>query len=305
MPGGGSRVRGLACALLVGALGASGVHAAPPAVPRDHAIPGCYEQWPERLPRPAGGADLLVVIDQTTPLDARMQQIVGETVQRLLRPGTTVSVLSFSAFLPGRYLDVLVSGRIEGQVTGRARDYVPKRLLLQTDQCLEEQMGFARRLMSTTLERAFRAADSGLARSDILAALRDISRRAGATPADERLVLIVSDMLENSSITSFYRAGQLRRVDPEAELALSARAGIQADFRGARVFVIGAGLGLARQGSGAQSLAYRDPRAMLALEEFWRLWFAAHKAELIEFGKPTPLVEIRWAAGNGAGSAAR
>ncbi len=45
----------------------------------------------------------------------------------------------------------------------------------------------------------------------------------------------------------------------------------------------------------AQTLNYRDPRAMLALEDFWRRWFAASNANVAEFGKPTPLVEIKWA----------
>jgi fructose-specific component phosphotransferase system IIB-like protein len=271
------------------------------AVPRDHAIPSCYEQWRDlsQVPRALNG-DLTVVIDQTTFLDARMRQIVSETVERLLRPGIQVSIVSFSAFLPGRYLDVLVSGRIEAPVSGKQRDYVPKRQLLQSDQCLEEQMAFARRLIGSSLDASFAAADVTLARSDILAALHDIGRRIGDASADNRMVLIVSDMMENSSITSFYRAGQLRVVDAEAELKLVARSGIRTDFRGARVFVIGAGLGLSRPVAAGQGIAYRDPRAMLALEDFWRRWFAASNGELVEFGKPTPLVQIKWPAGGQA-----
>jgi hypothetical protein len=170
---------------------------------------------------------------------------------------------------------------------------VPKRVLLASDQCLDEQLPYARRLVAKALRSAFARSDPALARSDILTALHDLSRRIGESTAERRLVLVVSDMLENSSITSFYQGGQLRRIDAEGELKRVAAAGIHADFHGAQVVVIGAGIGMPGAGSG---LNYRDPRAMLALEDFWRRWFTGSNAALAEFGKPTPLVEIKWAS---------
>jgi hypothetical protein len=258
--------------------------------PRDHAIPSCYEQLREYAPRGSLGS-LTVIIDQTTYLDARLRQIVRETVGRLVKPGTSVSIAVFSAYLQGRYLDVLVSGQVESPIAPKQRDFVPKRQLLQTDQCLEQQLLFARRLMEKTIDSAFAASDPNLAKSDILAALHDVSRHVAASSGDGRIVIVVSDMLENSSITSFYQAGRLRLIDPEGELRRVASAGIAADFYGAKVFVIGAG---AAPGKSSDERSYRDPRGMLALESFWRRWFAAGKGELVEFGKPTPLREITW-----------
>lgn len=261
---------------------------APP--PRDQAIPSCYEQLRDYEPR-GPTADLTVIIDQTAYLDTRLRQIVRESVDRLVRPGTNVSIAVFSAYLQGRYLDVLVSGLVEAPIDARQRDFVSKRELRQNDQCLEDQLVFARRLTARALDQAFKGIDPNIARSDILAALRDLSRHVGDATVDSRVLIVVSDMLENSSISSFYQESRLRRIDPDTELRKAAAAGIKADFLGARVFVIGAG-GISDRVSDDRS--YRDPRAMSSLEEFWRRWFAANHAELVEFGKPTPMMRITW-----------
>jgi len=115
-------------------------------------------------------------------------------------------------------------------------------------------------------------------------------------------VIIVSDMLENSSITSFYVGSRMRAIDPQAELLKIGNAGIKADFVGARVYVVGAG---AISEKSADARSYRDPRAMLALEDFWRRWFSASHAEIVEFGKPMPLVEMRWGTPGPPGLASR
>jgi hypothetical protein len=275
--------------------------AAGAAPPRDHAIPTCYDQLREYAPREALG-DLTVLIDQTAYLDARLRQIVKETVDRLIKPGINVSIATFSAYLQGHYLDVLVSGQVEAPIDGKQRDFVSKRDLRQNDQCLSDQLVFARRLAARTLDAAFLATDPNISRSDILAALRDLSRRVGDAQAGGRIVIVVSDMLENSSISSFYHANRLRTLDATAELRKVSAAGIKADFLGARVFVIGAG-GVSDKS--ADDRSYRDPHALMTLEDFWRRWFTSSHADLVEFGKPTPLVRIDWKASDLAVSESR
>jgi hypothetical protein len=282
-----------ACAIALLATGTA--RSAPEAPLREHAIPSCYDELPGHAPAPATRA-LTVVIDQTTFTDPRLRRIVHETVARLLRPGMRVSVATFSAFAQGRYLDVVTAGRIESPVTGRARDAVPKRQLLRSDECLGDQFVFARRLVARAIDDAFSGSDPRLAQSDILAALHDLGRRVGAEGDGERLVVLVSDMLENSSVTSFYAGNRLRRIEPVEELRRADAAGLRPDFHGARVVVIGAG---AVSDRAADASSYRDPRALLALEAFWRSWLAAAGADLVEFGKPTPLVEVRWNAASG------
>jgi len=277
---------------------------APAPTSRDHAIPSCYDQLRDYAPHATFG-DLTVLIDQTMYTDARMRQIVRESVERMVEPGTTLTIATFSAFMQGRYLDVLISGEVETQIEPAKRDFVPKRDLRQNEQCLADQLVFARRLAGKTIDAAFAASDANIAKSDILAALHDIGQRVSESPVATKTVIVVSDMLENSSITSFYRATKLRSIDPQAELQKVAAAGIKADFGNARVFVIGAGAVSDKQ---ADASSYRDPKAIFALEDFWRRWFAASHAVVVEFGKPMPLAEVRWpgpANGNAPGLASR
>src|SRR5450631_1653900 len=194
-------VAAVAVAGMVGLLAGAGARVpAAPVAPRDNAVPSCYDQLREYAPHGAAG-DLTVIIDQTNFLDARLRQIVRETVERLIRPGTSISVATFSAYLQGRYLDVLVSGLVEAPIDGAERDFVSKRDLRQNDECLRDQLQFARHLAMRALDTAFSGIDPNVERSAILSAMRDVSRRVRETPADARIVVVVSDMLENSSIT--------------------------------------------------------------------------------------------------------
>jgi hypothetical protein len=258
---------------------------------REHAIPTCFDRI-RGAETPQKADELTIVIDQTALLDERLRMIVLENVDRLIRPGTQVSVAAFSGYMPGRYLDILVSGRVEAPISGRERDFVPKRDLRESDQCLSEQLEFARRLVATTIRKAFAASDPGLPNSEILAALRGLgSRRGDPGGPSERMLIVVSDMLENSPLTSFYRANRPRVIDPDAELHRAIAAGMTANFHGERVFVIGAGF---EPGGTPEAHAAPDSRAVQRLEEFWRRWFQVSGAELVDFAKPAPLEEITW-----------
>jgi hypothetical protein len=257
---------------------------------REHAIPTCFDRIKSR---DAGRHpdELTIVIDQTALLDERLRMIVLENVDRLIRPGTRVSVAAFSGYMPGRYLDILVSGLIEAPISGRERDFVPKRELRESDQCLSEQLEFARRLVAATIRKAFAASDPGLPNSEILAALRDLGSRRGEPGPAERMLILVSDMLENSPVTSFYKANRPRVIEPGVELHHAIESGMTANFHGERVFVIGAGF---EPGGTPEANAARDSRSVQRLEEFWRRWFQVSGAEVIDFAKPAPLEEISW-----------
>ena len=90
-------------------------------------------------------------------------------------------------------------------------------------------------------------------------------------------------MVENSSAASFYAHNAVRRIDPAAELKRVNAAGLIADFDGARVCVIGAGL---LSGDAKARNAYRDPMTMAALKQFWILYFQQSNATVQEFGVP-------------------
>lgn len=63
------------------------------------------------------------------------------------------------------------------------------------------------------------------------------------------------------------------------------------DFGCARLYVMGAGL-LSNSDAKNKSL-YRDPKTMLALANFWKAYFEKSKAQLVEFGQPALLNQIK------------
>jgi hypothetical protein len=70
------------------------------------------------------------------------------------------------------------------------------------------------------INTSFGNSSSDIARSDIYKSLQELARNVVApSRAKNKTVFIVSDMLENSSVSSFYANNGVRLIDPKAEIA--------------------------------------------------------------------------------------
>lgn len=254
------------------------------------AVPTCYNN---KLPASSGPVEteLFVVIDQTTPFDGVLRQSVADNVRRFIQPNYAFSVTQFSAFTQGHYADVLVSGRLDKNIDKSARDDISKPVLTKFDQCISMQSKITTQLIGRAMKTAFGESGSDIAKSDVLSSLKDISGKVRQSKADKKVVLIASDMLENSSITSFYSKQAVRQINPEKELDLAINNQMIADFGGANIYVIGAGL-LAENAQKPKGV-YRSPQIMQSLSTFWKTWFKKSNAELIEFGQPALLNPVQ------------
>lgn len=250
------------------------------------AIPTCYNG---KIPaqKVATDTEIFVVIDQTTLFDNGLKQSIADNVRSFLKPGNAFSVTQFSAFTQGHYTNVLVSGKLDPELAKIARDDVSKPVLSKFDQCMAAQPRSAGQLVGGAMKAAFSDSSGDIAKSDVFASLKDISGKVRQSSAQHKVVLLASDMLENSSITSFYAQHAVRQINPEKELKLVADNQLFGDFGGARVFVIGAGLLVedARHPKGV----YRSTQTMQALSRFWAGYFQKSNAELAEFGQPALL----------------
>lgn len=253
-------------------------------------IPSCYDS---KLPAPVkpGATELFVVVDQTTLLDDQLKQAVANQVRPFLAPGNGFSVLVFSAFTQGKYTQLMASGQLDYPLDVKLRNDVSKPVLSKFDKCIANQVSLASQVVGGALRGAFDGASGEIAKSDVLASLRDISATVRQSRATEKVVLIVSDMLENSSVSSFYVSQAVRKIDPAHELKLVQSNQMAGDFGGARLYVLGAGLlNIDDKKNKAQ---YRDPKTMSALASFWKSYFDQSKAQLIEFGQPALLNQIK------------
>ena len=249
-------------------------------------IPSCYVA--NHIKQVTYGADheLFIAIDQTTVFDEKLQAQILEIAGKAIRPASAYTLFDFSAFSQGHYTEVVTRGVIESPIPEKLRDDISERALRSFDACMTGQSAYAKKTLLTSIGRVESVATNDLAKSDILAALKDISGKVRASSASDRVVLLASDMLENSSVSSFYSRNAVRRIDPQVEMKKVSAAGLIGDFGGARVYVIGAGL---LAGDAKVKNVYRDPQTMSALKEFWTLYFQKSNASRGEFGAPALL----------------
>jgi len=254
------------------------------------AIHTCYDKSIQ-----SGGVpidtELFVAIDQTTVLDTRLKQLVADNIKPFLQPNMGFAILTFSAYTQGHYTEVLASGKLDAPVDQAKRNDIPKLALAKFDQCITRQPQQAAQLVGSALRSAYDGTTSEIAKSDVLASIKSISTLVQNSKAQNKIVLIVSDMLENSSISSFYADHGLsvRKIDPVKEMKLVDDNQLLGDFGGARLYVIGAGI---LPDDVKRSNSYRDPKTMQALATFWKTYLEKSKAHLVEFGQPALLNPI-------------
>jgi len=261
--------------------------AAPHCFAVENVVPTCYQG--KLGAKPASVAtELFVLIDQTTVFDTTLQQQVANSVRPFMAADNAFSVTIFSAFSQGRYARVLTSGTIEPTIASAQRDDISKPLLTRFDACMKRQPQQATQAVGAALRTAFGGASADLARSDVLASFKSISTRIKSSSAQRKVVVIASDMLENSSVTAFYGSGgnSVREIDPEKELRIAGDNALLGDFGGAEIYVIGAGL---LSGDAVKTNKYRDPKTMRALTGFWGGYFEKSNGKVVEIGQPALL----------------
>ncbi|MFJ2680032.1 hypothetical protein [Pseudomonas sivasensis] len=252
-------------------------------------IPDCYPYAKVAEFRPvAAGRELTVIIDQTIPMPEVIQKATWAQVQRFVQPGDKVRLYSFSAFLQGQFMQLRFAGELNQGIDEKVRERVGMQSLRTFDTCLAEQRSFFNKTFGKVFVTTLREASEDIARSEIFQSLRDIGKDLGQQPAQERVVLLISDMLENSDFGSFYANNRIRDLQPDAELKRVADKGLFADLQGARVYVAGAALV-----TKDVKQAYRSGKTIQALEGFWKGYFAGSNAQLVAFGAPSLNVDLK------------
>lgn len=257
---------------------------------QSNAIPSCYNSKIIETTQISNN-ELFVIVDQTTLLDNQLKQQLADQIRPFLTFGNSISVTVFSSYNQGKYTRVVASGRIENKLSDSVRADISKPLLTKFDECQRNQPLYANQLVGAALRYAFDGTSSDLAKSDIFSSLKEISSILRTSSAKNKVVLLASDMLENSSITSFYQNQSVRLIDPEKELNTVAKHDLFANFAGARVYVIGTGL-IPEDIKNSKN-QYRDPKTLGALTTFWIQYFSKSNAHLVELGKPALLNPIR------------
>jgi len=254
-------------------------------LPARNDVPSCYEALRIENPDPVPRRELFILVDQTTQLDRNMMAYTYKNMIKFIKNGNAVTIASFSSNANGKYTDVPYSGKLETLLPDAAKHTIAKKTLRKYRACMNSQYKYAKKKATRALVATLKGANKKLPHSDILKSLNDITEHlVKPSKAKEKIILLVSDMMEHSSITTFYAKGSLKRIRPEREMAKLKKSGFNADFDGAKVYVIGTGI--------AGSKGYRDAKRLKALTDFWKAYFNASHARLQAIGTPMLLENI-------------
>lgn len=254
-------------------------------------VPSCYKASHYKFESAPYTKLAYILVDQTVVLNPDLQREAVDNAVRLLGSGTKFVVAKFSAFSQNRYLEVMNTGIAESPMTPAQRNEVPIHTLDNFDACMKGQAGYAVKMVSGDVTLAMSGATSELAQSDIMMALKTISDVVAHDTAKQKVVFVVTDGLENSSITSFYSKNSVKIIDAEKEMSVASSNNLIGNFGGAKVYMMGVGtMPPAKSGTRAEREGYRDPKTLNALRAFWQGYFDKSNAKLAGFGEPT-LVE--------------
>ncbi len=183
------------------------------------AVPSCYEL--NKIPHEQSTNEaLFVLIDETTPFGEPLKKQVVNNALKFATPGNRIVVAKFSAFLDGRYNEILFDFTLDTPMGDDERYNTNKNVLAKFDKCLKDQLGYVKKSVASAINGAFLKEGDSVAKSDIFYALQDFGKNSIApTQAEKKTIILASDMLENSSITSFYAKGAPRKIDAKKELA--------------------------------------------------------------------------------------
>jgi len=252
-----------------------------------NSIPSCYAANNITPFGPDHDKMVYFLIDQTVLLDKNLQTMVLENIQRTLQPGTRFTIAEFSAFSQGRYLNVVETGVIEQPIPQDQLENVVVDSIGPFNTCMRDQMAYAQRTAISNAQQVMNDSTSSLDQSDILMALKTVSTAVKEDTATDKVLVLVSDGIENSSITSFYSHDTVRLIDPSKEMDKVTANQMVSDFGGAKVYVVGgAMMPAAKNGTQSTKDGYRSPNVLQGLSDFWSKYFTTSNANLIEFGEP-------------------
>lgn len=251
--------------------------------------------------QPPDSRAVLTLIDETTvvpvtPKDLRASAIDAASGPLAL-PGTHATIMRFSTMSADRFMSTVLKGRLDipisvkddpNQTISKRQELKARELDLK--RCIEQQRSFFKRGVQESMSAVFNNSTPEIQQSEILSAIKEAARLLKERTASEKVLFVISDLLEHSSALSFYKGGAMRPLDPPTEMRAVEGLGLLPDLKGVKVYVMGAWL-IPEKSAGVQ--AARDPRTRSTHESFWKIFFERAGASLIEIGKPEILGEVK------------
>lgn len=251
-------------------------------------VPSCAKDIPKQYYQLPNERELIILVDKTMAhsLSLDIKKALYMDIKRFIQSGDSVQFVEFSSFAQDSYTRVNFKGQLDIPLAADIRRNIKKSALKSFDSCLSKQQNFMVSKLGQLFKKAFEPQEKPT-NTELIGSLQDISEQVLlSSSANRKVVVLISDMLENSDITSFYTQNSTRKIEPSLEIERVKTVGMFANFNGADVYVIGTGVI-------AGSNQYVSSQKMAKLEAFWKEYFQQSQADLLGFGKPMLLSEIR------------
>ena len=230
--------------------------------------------------------DVVVLVDQTVNLDTNLKKSVHKQVQQLLGPGDRIRIVSFSANAQGHYTDIAFEGEFDQPLKEEQRNAMNRIKLGKFDKCMEMQSNKAIDLVHEKLKASFHDSDQSYPKTELVGSILDVSSAIYTqNDTQRRIMILVSDMLENSDISSFYASGSIRAINADDEFAKYSAVVSPTALAQVDVFVIGGGYA-----NGGR--AYSSQADLNSLKLFWLKVIEQAGGSLKQFGTPKLLTDI-------------
>lgn len=240
----------------------------------------CYSKYNINDEFKSRSSYVMIVFDQTTPISEKLANHITEKIKPLVKPGIKFTFAKFSTFSKDHYTSINSEFFLEPMPSENQEQEVPLGKLKKIKKCISEKQTYIHKELLNAMNKNFQEANSTIDQSEIIKNLKDIVHaKEDDFQAKKSTVIIVSDMIEHSGITSFYSNGTLRDLNPDIELEKIKKLDFLANFYESKVYVIGAGVVNDKNQK-------RVIKSMESLKKFWSKYFEASNAKLSGFGTP-------------------
>jgi len=249
-------------------------------------IPSCYSILKNDVTVSPPERELIVLIDQTLLAPNKLKLRVHEQVHRFLKPGDWITIANFSAYVKDSYTTIGFSGYIEPPIDKDIRYNTSKKSLRSFDNCISQQTNFYRGSIDKHLKSSFGQHNQEIPNTELVGNLKLLSEALiEQTQAKRKVILLFSDMLENSETSSFYSKSSVRLIDPSLELNKFNDTGLLTNYGNADIYVMGAGL--------TKSTNYKSEVKLRRIRSFWEQYFKQSNGRLSGWGQPDLLGSIK------------
>ena len=150
--------------------------------------------------------------------------------------------------------------------------------------CLEGQQEKFKSEFSVNFSAALKNLNPKIPKTELLGSLKQLSKKLVVpNEAVHKTVLLISDGMENSKVTSFYHKNNIKNIKPLATIAKLRRKGMIGFWKDADIYMYGTGLMPDKK-------KYADPKVVMNLKHFWERYFIEGGAKTAEIGTPELLI---------------